>query len=211
MKKWTVAIAMLLGIIMLSIFAASQLGPLVTTEKSHTFISAKNDLVQSQTCTTSFFDEVIPTYQQCTYYSNYTSCLNSTGPNTDCSARQSISTFQCQIGASTVTKNTTSCTPDKEFIIETIDGGTTLKKKIDYSDWGPCVHEIAGSCLIITCVSYNDGAHNGQFTDCNGGKSCQRFEICDDYTKTTYKNSREDFVEDDPSFYYKRLAVQEVG
>ena len=63
---------------------------------------------------------------------------------------------------------------------------------------------------MVRWVSLYDGAHKGQFTDCNGGKSCQKFEICDGSIKTFYKNSREGFVADDPSFYLNKLALKEV-
>ena len=89
-----------------------------------------------------------------------------------------------------------------------------MKKQIDFSDWGPCIYSqenIGGnSCLIVTCQSIYDGANDGQFHGCKGGTSCQRFEICDDSIKTFYKNSRESFVEDDPSFHLSKLAIGEA-
>ena len=108
-------------------------------------------------------------------------------------------------------KDKTECKPNDEFIISIDRGAATLKKQIDFSDWGPCVYEEQNSCLVVTCVSRYDGAHRGQFTDCKGGKSCQRFEICDNSIKTFYKNSREDFVADDPSFHLNKLSVKEVS
>jgi hypothetical protein len=210
MKKATV-IAIAVVFVLLSAFVASQLNPLVLVDTTTTFINTKMDLKESKTCTTEFYDEATPIYGTCTFYHNYTLCLNTSGPNTDCSNQQSTRQFQCQTGSSTIAKNKTTCIPNKEFVIEIDNAGTILKKKIDYSDWGPCIREIQGNCLVVTCVSLYDGAHNGEFTDCSGGKSCQRFTICEDSITTEYKNSRNDFVEDDPTFYYKRLHVQEVG
>ena len=63
----------------------------------------------------------------------------------------------------------------------------------------------------MTCVSFYDGAHKGKFTNCNGGKSCQKFQFCDDKVKVFYKNSRDDFVEEDPTFYISKLAMNGVG
>ena len=213
MNKTTIAIVVVLSFAFLSLFAASQLDellPIVEVERIQSFISANMDLIEEETCTTTFYEEDEPIMDTCTSYRNYTSCLNTTGPNTACSAEQSISNYSCQTGTVTSTKNRTECVPNKEFIIEITEGEATLRKKIDYSDWGPCVQEIQGNCLVVTCVSYYDGAHNGEFTDCNGGKSCQRFEICDGEVTTTYKNSRDDFTSDDPTFYLGRLQVQEV-
>ena len=215
MKKLIIIISLILGVVLFSLFVASQLDlsktPITTVESLHTFISAKIDLVKEETCTTTFFDEEQPIYDSCAYYRNFTSCLNTTGPNTDCSSQQSVSAFQCRTGSESIARNRTECIPNKEFIIEIIEGETTLRKKIDYSDWGPCINEVQGSCLVVTCVSNEDGAFKGQFTNCNGGKSCQKFEICDDGIKSYYKNSREDFTEDDPSFFLGRLQVEEVG
>ena len=215
MKKIIFAIAVLLGIAVLSLMAASQLSgqdPLVETESTFTYINPALDLKETSTCTTTFFEEMQPVYGNCTFYLNSTSCLNASGPNTTCNQEQSAYDYQCQTGTSTVTKNSTICTPNKEFILEFKNETTTiLRKRIDYSDWGPCITDIQDYCLIVTCVSLYDGAHNGQFTDCRGGKTCQRFEICDDSIRTAYKNSLEEFVENDPTFYYKKLQIEEEG
>ena len=96
------------------------------------------------------------------------------------------------------------------YIISINKQFTTQKKQIDFSDWGPCIHEESNGCIIVTCVSRYDGAHNGQFTDCRGGKTCQRFEFCQDKVRVLYKNSRDDFVENDPTFFNKKLELREA-
>jgi len=215
MKKINLFAAMLVIAILLSIGVLSQLIPISNIIVKTTQITPTIALEEKDTCTTAFYDKVQDVYGNCINYHNYTRCLNSTGPNTDCSLQQDQINFQCITGEATVTKNTTECKPNDEFIISIDQGAAVLKKQIDFSDWGPCVYAqeaINGnSCLVVTCVSLYDGAHKGQFTDCNGGKSCQRFEICDDSVKTLYKNSREDFVADDPSFHLGKLVLTEAA
>ena len=215
MKKINLFATMLAVAILLSMGVLSQLSPLSNIISKTTQVTPKISLEEKDTCATIFYDEAQEVYGNCIYYDNHTSCLNSSGPNTNCGFEQTQRTFTCKTGETTVAKNSTSCKPNDEFIISIDRGTAVLKKQIDFSDWGPCIYSqenIAGnSCLVVTCVSLYDGAHKGQFTDCNGGKSCQRFEICDNRIKTLYKNSREDFVTDDPTFRLNKLAVKEVA
>jgi len=51
-----------------------------------------------QTCTTSFYDEIQPVFGDCIYYHNYTSCLNTSGPNTNCLLKQDKINFKCKTG-----------------------------------------------------------------------------------------------------------------
>jgi len=210
MRKINIFVVIFIIAVLLSIFVLSQLSPISSIITNTNKITPTITLQDKETCITEFYDEVQEIYEECVYYYNYTDCLNTSGLNTDCSLKHNTWTFQCKTGEKTVTKERTECKPDNNFIISIDKGTAVLKKQIDFSEWGPCVYEEENNCLIVTCVSNDDGAFKGQFTDCTGGKSCQRFEICDDSIKTLYKNSREDFIEDDPSFYLDKLAIKEV-
>src|SRR3989344_3104651 len=210
MKKINLFIAIFVIAALLSIGALSQLSPISNIVSKTTQVTPTISLEERDTCTTIFYDEVQNVIGDCVYYYNYTSCLNTSGPNTACSLNQNTWTFQCKTGEITLVKNTTECRPNKEFIISIDQGTAVLKKQIDYSEWGPCIYSQENSCLIVTCQSRYDGANDGQFHGCKSGTSCQRFEICDNSIKTLYKNSREDFVEYDSSFYLNKLAVKEV-
>lgn len=164
-----------------------------------------------KTCNTVSYDELQPVYGTCFYNFNYTSCLNTSGPNTNCFVTQAQINYTCKTGEVIVNKNKTDCQPPTKFIVSITKSSATEKKEIDFSDWGRCINNVENNCLVVTCVSLYDGAHRGQYIDCRGGKSCQRFKICDDKIKVYYKNSREDFVEEDPSFYLNKLAFREVG
>ena len=200
MKIKKVLVLALLIVSVLALTVASQMSQVTST------ISVE----EVKTCTTNFYNEVQDVYGNYNYYHNYSLCLNTSGPNTDCSTQQDILNLTGKLVQVTVTKNSTECTPPNKYIVSIDKGATTEKKEIDFSDWGPCIYNAENNCLIVTCVSNEDGAFKGQFTDCKGGKSCQRFEICDNSIKTFYKNSRDNFVENDPSFYLGKLILTEV-
>lgn len=201
-------------LISLSIATLGQLSPIIQTVTKTSQITPTISLEEKETCITKFYDEAQNTYGNCVFYYNYTSCLNTTGPNTGCSLQQDAKNYSCKTGEITVTKNSTECKPTDDFVISIVQGAAVLKKQIDYSEWGPCIYSqetIQGnSCLVVTCQSIYDGANDGQFHGCKGGTSCQRFEICGSSVSTFYKNSREGFAADDPTFYLNKLAIQEV-
>ena len=211
MKKVNLFISIFVITALLSIGALSQLSPISNIITKTTQITQTISLEEKDTCTTTFYDEVQDVYGNCINYYNYTSCLNTSGPNTGCSLLQGEINYQCKTGQTTIAKNSTKCEPNDEFIISINQGAATLKKQIDFSDWGPCVYESQNSCLIVTCQSIYDGANDGKFHGCKGGTSCQKFEICGNSIRTFYKNSRDDFVADDPSFHLGKLAIKEVA
>lgn len=207
MKK--INIIILIFVILLSITALSQLNPITNVINKKNQITTSINLEQNETCTTIFYDEQQEIYNNCIYYDNHTTCLNLSGPDTDCSLSQDSIDTKCK-EIITAVRNKTECKPDDKFIISIDKGTIVLKHQIDFSDWGPCIYKEENNCLIVTCVSLYDGAHKGQFIDCNGGKTCQKFELCDNSIKTFYKNSREDFVEEDPTFHLNKLTIKEV-
>ena len=189
MKKINLFMAIFVIAILLSIGVLSQLSPISNIISKTTQVTPTISLEERDTCATTFYDEVQDVIGDCVYYNNYTSCLNTSGPNTACSSNQNTWTFQCKTGEIAIPKNKTECKPNDEFIISIDQGAAVLKKQIDFSDWGPCVYETQNSCLIVTCQSIYDGANDGKFHGCKGGTSCQRFEVCDDSIKTLSKNT----------------------
>lgn len=210
MKKIKVVLLVIIAAVLFSVVVFSQLAPITNIVSKVSQATPAISLEETDTCIASFYDEIQAIYENCIYYRNITSCLNTTGSNTDCSTSQEQINFSCKTGEVTVAKNRTECKPNDKFIISIDQGTATLKKQLDYSEWGPCIYNAENNCLIVTCQSRYDGAHKGQFTDCNGGKSCQKFLFCKDETKVFYKNSRNDFVEEDPTFYLSKLALKEM-
>ena len=217
------------NVLFLAMFIVSTLALAVASQISQ--VTSAISVEEGKSCNTIFYNENQDVYgnvgrernlyENCLYYSNYTHCLNTSGVNTDCSIQQRIYNISCITGTESyqsyektgtvyVLKNKTECKTDR-FTVSITKGFTTEKKEIDFSQWGACIQNAENNCLVVTCVSNDDGAFKGQFTDCKGGKSCQKFEICDDKVRVFYKNSRKDFVEEDTTFYLSKLALKEVG
>ncbi len=167
---------------------------------------------EAKTCNTVFYDEVQPIYGTCINYYNYTSCLNTSGLNTDCSLIQTTKNYTCKTSELIIKRNATECKPLNKFTVSVVKGAITERKEIDFSTWGVCIQSVENDCVAITCGTSKGGsAVNSIFNGCDGGKSCQKFLFCQDGTKVLYKNSREDFVEYDPTFHLSKLAYKGVG
>ncbi len=211
MKKLRIASIGIAIAILLSLMVFSQLSPLPYSESSVEQVTPEITLETREDCVATFFNATENVYGSCNSYHNYTSCSNSSGPNTACLGTQSISIFQCMTGEQEVEWNQTICTPQKKFYVEVDEGNGLSQKEFDYSDFGPCIRETENDCLVITCVSNDDGAFKGQFTDCNFGKSCQKTVICKNGVKIYYKDARNEFVEEDPTFVIEKMQLTEVG
>ena len=196
--------------LVLAIFLISALAITVASQISQVTNAVSVEEVKA--CTTSFYDEIQNIYGNCVYYQNYTSCLNTSGSNTDCSLMQDSRTLNCKTGELIIKKNSTECQPPTKFIVSINKGSVTEKKEVDFSSWGVCVNTTENNCLAITCGTLKGGsARNGVFNGCDGGKSCQKFLFCGDGTKVLYKASRNGFAEEDPTFRLSPLAVKGVG
>jgi len=79
------------------------------------------------------------------------------------------------------------------------------------SDSWPCGNiDITDTHIRIECVSQNDGAFKGQFTNCDGGKSCRKYGFYSVGYEAIYKNSNEHTwgipptgVSDEDSYWYE--------
>src|SRR3989338_8606857 len=104
MKKLNLAITVLSIAVLFSITALSHLSQVTYSNSKTAQITSTISLEGKDTCTTTFYDEVQTLYDTCVYYQNYTSCVNTTGPNTDCSLVQDANEFGCDRGKITVTR-----------------------------------------------------------------------------------------------------------
>ena len=107
MKKINIFVVMFVIAVLLSIGVFSQLNPIINIVNKKSQITPTISLEEKETCTTKFYDEVQDVYGNCVYYHNYTDCLNTSGPNTDCSLQQDTWDFRCRIGEKVITKNKT--------------------------------------------------------------------------------------------------------
>ena len=213
MKKNKMLVIAILLVVLLAITTASQISSKQELWKISQ-ITSKISIEEKEICETTNYEVTKILYGNCISYSNYTSCLNTSGANTDCVPRTDILTYQCALGNQLVQKNKTQCKLDdssQRLVIDIRDGANTVKKEIDFSNW-VCVKSTENYCLAITCGTLQGGsARNGIFNGCDGGKSCQKFLFCDNEIKVLYKASRDDFVEQDPTFQLSKLTYKEVG
>ncbi len=196
--------SIILAILLISLFALTVLSQI----NQSTTISFNDN----KACNTIFYDEKEDVYGNCIYYNNYTTCLNTSGPNTACSINQNQYNFSCKIGQNIIHSNRTECTTPKKFTINISNAVNTKKYDIDFSGWGVCVQSDENNCIAVTCGSQHGGsAVNGVFNGCDGGKSCQKFLFCPDGVKVLYKAASSDFVYEDPTYKLSKLAYKEVG
>ena len=210
--------ALALAILIISLLAITVASQISLNDKdineqiNLTHVNDKIAIEEKQQCTIKYYNETVYFYEyvprtkeiygmcrNATNQSNYV-CVNST---------ESYQSYEVT-GSELVLRNRTECTSQNIYTILINNHGNIRKKQIDFSDWGPCVFNEENDCLIVTCQSIYDGANDGRFHNCRDGTSCQRFEICDGSIKTLYKNSRVDFVEDDPTFILNKLILEEV-
>lgn len=200
LSKVAVIVTLLIALLALKTFSQNQ----KATKISHE---------EQKSCGTTFYDEYSPIIESCVYYYNYTSCLNNSGPNTNCVKKQQKTNFACKTGDIKTGKNLTECKSLKKITVSIDKENAVGKKEIDFSRYGTCVNSTENNCLAITCGTLKGGsARNDIFNGCDGGKSCQKFLFCQDgTTKILYKASRNDFVEQDPTFKSEPLGITEVG
>lgn len=178
-----------------------------------TYVNDKISFDEKQDCTVSYYNATVNVYNNVSRIRDtYTKCYNA--PNQSYyKCANGTETYQSYevIGSQVVLKNNTNCGRTKSYTISINRKNDAKKFELDFSSWGACVQNIEDECLVVTCVSLYDGAHKGQFTDCKGGKSCQKFRICENEIKVLYKNSWEQFAEEEPTFYLNKLELKEVN
>ena len=179
MKKIALVFIGMALAVLLSLGVLSQLSPITYSESSVEKLTNAISVEEIQDCNVEFFNEIEEIYENCNYYRNYTTCTNVSGPGTGCLSQQDVQIFNCKSSQVIHVRNQSTCVPKQKIFIEVDEGWfKTSKKELDFSSFGPCKQEIENDCLVITCVSAYDGAHNGKFVDCLGGKSCQKAVIC---------------------------------
>ena len=143
-------------------------------------VQSKNATVtinEEEYCETVKYEEKEPTYKDVIEERTvWDTCIGYAEENQSdyeyrCNERIVQETVKRKTGEKTVKKTKQECKP-KSYTI-TVDAIKVSEYKLDFSDWGPCVYEEENGCTVVTCVSKLDGAHNGEFTDCRPGKSCQ--------------------------------------
>ncbi|MCK5282921.1 MAG: hypothetical protein KAK00_05925 [Nanoarchaeota archaeon] len=154
-------------------------------------------------CETVYWNEEEPVYGTCTYSHTFEVC-DDEPLNESCTIKEEIYDYRCQKGTETVQKSREVC-KDKEILL-TVDKLTgTENYKLEYAGWGKCSYETEGETAVITCDSRYDGNNDGI---CKPGESCIQFRVTKDGIQRLVKNSRNDFVEEDNTFFLEKLEME---
>jgi len=97
------------------------------------------------------------------------------------------------------------CEPKAYQITKETADVVTETGKIEFKEWGECSYEKQDEKIIVICDSKTDGDNDGI---CKSGESCVKFVISQNDVKRYVKNSKDEFTEDDKSFYLKKLDYE---
>ena len=219
MKVNKFILLLLFVIALLALTVASQIthgNPHSQAEASSKITKAteKISVEEPQDCTITYYNQTENVYGNVTRTrTKYNKCFDSINQSYyDCAnGTEDYLSYEI-VGSQISLKNNTNCASKNSYIISIDKGGVNSKKEIDFSNWGVCVQNTENDCLAVTCGTLKGGsARNGIFNGCDGGKTCQKFLFCEDGTKVLYKSSRNEFIEEDPSFHLSKLALKEAG
>jgi glutamine cyclotransferase len=192
-------------VISLFVLAVLSIGAYSITKSSLLRVTDDVSLEKIEDCQTIYWSETQPVYDTCRTYYEGTGCDDEPF-NTSCSVRQLSRDYTCQTGEEIVEKSKEICSEkDMEFTIDKII--EQEKYRLSYGEWGKCSHITEDQTVVVTCDSRYDGNGDGI---CSSGESCMQFRITKDGTQRLMKNSRNDFVESDKTFFLKKLAMVEV-
>jgi len=174
-------------------------------------------LEEIKDCETIWWNEPGHWYGNCYQYYNATICVESLDdiPNgTDyyynetneknCYFGQESYEYLCVAGTKNNFKSKEVC-KEREYKVSVEEPSETKNYKLSYGDWGKCSYETEGETVVITCDSRFDGNNDGI---CSSGESCTQFRVTKGNIQTLIKNSRDDFVENDKSFFLEKLKME---
>ncbi len=151
-----------------------------------------------QDCQTVSWKEEKSIYGTCSTEKPINVCSDSP-INKSCHADIRVETYPCVTGTQIVQKSQQHC----ELLGYTINNGVKLVK-LNTQDYACTPGEVSGA-IIVTCDSKRDGNGNGI---CTSGESCMRFVVDGSSVKTYEKNSRDDFVIADDTFFLSKASME---
>ncbi|MBI2576672.1 hypothetical protein HYV84_05645 [Candidatus Woesearchaeota archaeon] len=180
---------------LLSMVALVLIATIIVAQSNTTYLKR---IIGCKNITSSIME---PLYGNCTR--DYTERVCQDPPlNTTCQNEAKTHTYKCITSTGTVQKSSLDCSPNSFEISREL---TTLKHKIEFSDWGMCTQE---SDNVIICDSKFDGNSDGK---CTSGESCTKFLVTSDGVESYVRNSRDDWVVGDDSFFLEKLQALEVA
>jgi hypothetical protein len=167
-------------------------------------VQINNDisLEQVRDCETIYWNETEKISGNCS--STYTQTICDEPFNVSCRHEEKSYTYACEKDANVVEKSKEVCI-DKGMDVYVEKLLKENKYSLDYSDWGKCSYTPSDDSLVIICDSKNDGNADGM---CQPGESCISFIVTKNNIVRMFKNSRNDFVESDPTFYQEKIDME---
>jgi hypothetical protein len=146
-------------------------------------------------CNTVYWQEEEKTYGICSDIHIYNICEDEPF-NTTCSQILEPFNYSCVRDTKVVEKSRQDCTA-KGYIVDEI---TRL-----YTQEYECVISEEDGKVVVICDSRIDGNGDGK---CTSGETCMKFVIDGDKVTQYERNSRDDFIESDESFFLDRVPVE---
>lgn len=146
-------------------------------------------------CATIQFQEMENVYGTCTQ--NVLQCNGA--DNSSCATVEEQ--YQCKTGEQQVTKSYQQC----KTVGLRINNGQKIVE-LDTKEYA-CSTQESGTQIIVTCDSVYDGNGDGQ---CKSGESCQRIVINGTSIAKSEKNSEEDYLADDTSYFMPEVGMEVI-
>jgi hypothetical protein len=162
---------------------------------------SSGDIEKIEDCVNVTWQEEETIYKRCTGEENITICdeisINqSITENQTCHSEVSQYEYSCVDKINTIDKSRKDC-KTKAYVIN-------KEVKLDTKGYSCSVSE-EKSDKVLLCDSIYDGNGDGI---CTSGESCLKFIIKGKTFKKLEKNSRDDFIEDDRSFFLQRASAE---
>ncbi len=104
--------------------------------------------------------------------------------------------YTCANGTEIVEKTDKKCDKKAVLVNDIV--------KVDTSEY-ECSTTEEGNDVVVVCDSKYDGNGDGE---CSSGESCMKFVVDGDKYQKYEKNSRDDFVSSDDSFFLEKASVE---
>lgn len=149
-------------------------------------------------CNTVTWQETENIYGTCTIEIKKNVCSDAP-VNKTCTQEVRMVQYSCVTGTQTVQKSRTDC----EIIGYTVNNGVK-SVKLTTRDY-VCASGEASGVITVICDSKLDGNGDGK---CTSGESCMRFVVDGSSVKAYEKNSRDDFVVADDTFFLGKASLE---
>ncbi len=166
------------------------LAPNATTNET------SDDIKKIEQCEDVPYTDVESVFEPCTIQRTNTVC--DAEMNKTCHTETVDSTEQCFTGKKTVQKTNRVCT--------TV-GYVIFGKEIRTEGY-VCSIEEKGNKVTLICDSRYDGDGNGA---CSPGESCMRFVVTRESSEKAERNSHDQYLDFDDSYFLKRASIKDIG